>query len=105
MLELHRSFAKSFPFFELTRVDIAMLDVLHPALTIRLVGCPFTIIAIAIGIIHGTSAAFPAGDKIAVVEIAGWSNQDTITVGPAAFEGMGSVTPAKIGAVRFVAEV
>lgn len=69
--EHHRPLAKTFPFFESARVDIAMFDVFHSTLTIGLVGCPFTLVAVAVGIFHGTSATFPACDKVAGVGIAG----------------------------------
>lgn len=105
MLELHGSLAKPFPLFEFAGVDIAMFDVFHPTLTVGLVGCPFTLVIVAVGVFHGTSAAFPAGDKVAIVSIAGQGNQDSMAVGPAAFEGVGSVAAAEIGAVGFVAEV
>lgn len=74
MLELHRSFAEPFPLLELARVDIAMFDVFHPALTIGFVGCPFTRVPVAIGVFHGALATFLAGDEIAIVSIAGQSN-------------------------------
>ena len=70
MLELHGSLAEPFPFFESARVDIAMFDVFHPTLAIGLVGRPFALVAVAIGIVHGALAAFPAGDEIAIVSIA-----------------------------------
>lgn len=70
-LELHQSRAKTFPLSEPPGVDVAMFDVFHPTLTIRLVGCPITVVFVAVGIIHGTLSAFPAGDKVAVVGIAG----------------------------------
>lgn len=71
MLELHRSFAKTFPLLEFAGVDIAMFDIFHPTLTIGLIGFPFTLIAVAIGVFHGTLAAFLARDEIAIVSIAG----------------------------------
>ena len=105
VLELHRSLAKTFPFFEFARVDVAMFDVFHPTLTIGLVGRPFTLVAIAIGIIHGALATFPARDEIAIVSIPRRSDQDSVAVGPAAFERLRSVTGTEIGAVRFLTEV
>ena len=74
MIELHYSLAKAFPVFELSRVDIAMFDVFHSALTIGLIGCPFALVAVAVGIVHGASATFLACDEIPIVIIAGWCN-------------------------------
>lgn len=74
MLELHRSLAEPFPLLELARVDIAMFDVFHPTLTIGFVGRPLTLVAVAIGVCHGALATFLAGDKIAIVSIAGKSD-------------------------------
>ena len=104
-LELHHSRAKTFPLSESPGVDIAMFDVLHPTLTIRLIGCPITLVFVAIGIIHGTLSAFPAGDKVTVVGIAGYRDQNSVAVGPTAFERVGSVAAAEIGAVGLVAEI
>ena len=70
MLELHGSLAKAFSLFEPASVNIAMFDVFHPTLPTGLIGRPFTIIIVAVGIFHRTSAAFPAGDKVALVSIA-----------------------------------
>lgn len=105
MLEHHGSLAETFPLFEPAGVDIAMLDVCHPTLTIGLVGCPFTFVFVTVGVHHGTSAAFPARDKVAFVSITGQRDQDSVAVGPSAFKGVGSVAAAEIGAVGFVAEV
>ena len=105
MLELHGSLAKSFSFFELARVYVAVFDILHPPMTVGLVGCPFARVAVAVGVFHGPLAAFPAGDEVPIVRIAGQGDQDSIAVGPATFEGVGSVFAAKIGAVDFIAEV
>lgn len=105
MLELHRSLAESFPLLEFARVDIAMFDVFHPTLTIGFVGCPFTLVAVAIGVFHGALATFLAGDKISIVSIAGRSNENSIAVGSAAFERMGSIAGAKIRGICFAAEV
>lgn len=105
VLKLHDSLAKTFPLFEFARVDIAMFDVFHATLTIGLVGRPFALVAISIGIVHGALATFAAGDEIAIISISRRSNQDSVAVGPAAFEGMRSVTVTEIGAVRFLTEV
>ena len=105
VLELHRSLAKTFPLFELARVDVAMFDVFHPTLTVGLVGRPFTLVAIAIGISHRALATFPARDEIAIVSIPRRSNQNSVAVGPAAFERMRSVAGTEIGAVRYLTEV
>ena len=70
MLELHGSLAKAFSFFELACVDVAIFDVFHPALPTRLISRPLTVIVVAVGIFHRTSAAFPACDKVALVSIA-----------------------------------
>lgn len=105
VLELHRPLAETFALFELARVDVAVFDVFHSTLAIGLVGRPFTLVAVAISIIHGALATFPAGDEIAIVSIPRRSNQDSVAVGPAAFERMRSVNGTEVGAVRFLAEV
>ena len=105
MLELHRSLAETFPLFEFASVNIAMFDVFHPTLTIGLVGRPFALVAIAIGIIHGALTTFLARDEIAIISIPRRSNPDSVAVGSAAFEGMCSVASSEIGAVRFLPEV
>lgn len=105
VLKLHRSFAETFPLFEFARVDIAMFDVFHPTLTVGFVGGPFTLVAVAIGIIHGALATFAARDKIAIVKIPIRSDQDSVTVGPAAFESIRYVASSEVGAVCFLTEV
>ena len=105
MLELHRSLAETFPLLEPASVDVAMFDVLHATLTIGLVSGPVTLVAVPICVLHCASTTFFPRNKIAVISIASRSNHDSVAVSPAAFEGMGPVAGAEIGAIRFVAEV
>lgn len=104
-LKHHSAFATAFPLLKSAGINIAIFGVGHPTLTIGLVGFPFTLVIVTVGILHGTSAAFPACNKVAFVSIAGQRYQDSTAVGPSAFERVGSVAAAEIGAAGFVAEV
>ena len=103
--EDHVPFAMSLPLLEPAGIDIPGLCVNHSALTIWLIGFPFTSVSVAVRIGHGALARFFARDKVSCVGVASEGDKGALTVSTTHLDRTRAIVTPKVEICDVLLEV